>query len=48
MNRLYIASGNPANEIWEVSSANHSQSFRTFPVEYAEKLDSFLATKAAK
>ena len=41
-NRLFKASGNPADEIWEVSGAPHSESYRTFPAEYTEKVDIFI------
>ncbi|MHB8105066.1 MAG: alpha/beta hydrolase [Dehalococcoidales bacterium] len=40
--RLYEASTNPANEIWEVSSANHSQGFKIHPQEYLEKVAAFI------
>ncbi len=39
---LFRASGNPANEVWEVSDTQHSQSFRTHPTEYIEKVDEFI------
>lgn len=41
-NRLFRASDNPSDEIWEVSGARHSESYRTFPAEYIEKVDSFI------
>lgn len=41
-NRLFRASGNPADEIWEISGALHSESYRTFPAEYIERVGSFI------
>jgi len=43
--RLFLASTNPANRIWEVSSANHSQGYKVHPQEYIEKVDTFLSIK---
>lgn len=40
--RLFKASKNPVSEVWEASSALHSQGFRVHPLEYVEKMDSFL------
>jgi alpha/beta superfamily hydrolase len=40
--RLYLASSNPADEIWQVKDSEHSQSFRNYPREYAEKIDGFI------
>jgi pimeloyl-ACP methyl ester carboxylesterase len=40
--QLYRASHNPANRIWQVAGALHSQSFRTSPEEYIAKVDDFL------
>ena len=45
MHQLFRASGNPANEFWEVSDADHSQSYKRHPVEYIEKVDKFLFNK---
>ncbi|HEY77521.1 MAG TPA: alpha/beta hydrolase [Dehalococcoidia bacterium] len=42
---LYQASNNPANEIWEVSTTEHSQAYKTHPYEYVEKIDNFLSVK---
>ena len=44
MHRLFRVSGNPANELWEVSDAEHSQSYKTHPAAYIEKVDNFLST----
>jgi len=44
--RLLAASGNPANELWEISGAEHSQSYRTNSREYIKRVDNFLSTKA--
>ncbi len=41
--RLYQSGTNPANEIWEVVSANHSQSYKSHPLEFIGKVDSFLS-----
>lgn len=43
--RLYEASDNPANEFWEISGVEHSQSYRNFPGEYIDRLDIFLTAK---
>jgi dienelactone hydrolase len=43
--KLFQASTNPANRIWEVSSANHSQAFKVHPLEYIEEVDSFISAK---
>jgi pimeloyl-ACP methyl ester carboxylesterase len=43
--RLFKASDNPANELWEVSAAEHSQAYKTYPSDYVERIDNFLATK---
>jgi pimeloyl-ACP methyl ester carboxylesterase len=40
--RLFQASSNPANEVWEVGFTEHSQGFRTHPAEYVERVDRFL------
>jgi pimeloyl-ACP methyl ester carboxylesterase len=40
--RLFEAANNPANELWEVLSANHSQSYKSHPLEFIEKVDDFL------
>ncbi len=40
--RLFQVSNNPANRIWEVASANHSQSYKSYPLEFIEKVDYFL------
>jgi dienelactone hydrolase len=41
--RLYQASTNPADEYWEISSTNHSEGFKIHPLEYIEKVDSFIS-----
>jgi pimeloyl-ACP methyl ester carboxylesterase len=43
MQRLFLVSGNPADRFWEVSGAQHSQSYKTQPVEYIKKVDAFLS-----
>lgn len=43
--QLYQKSGNPADEIWEVSAAEHSQAYTTHPAEYVARLDKFLTNR---
>lgn len=43
--KLYAASTNSANEYWEISSANHSEGFKVHPLEYIEKVDSFISSR---
>jgi pimeloyl-ACP methyl ester carboxylesterase len=45
MHQLFRVSGNPANELWGVSNAKHSQSYKIHPAEYIEKVDKFLFTR---
>jgi uncharacterized protein len=40
--RLFLASHNPADQIWEVGDAQHSQAFLTDSKEYIQKVDDFL------
>ncbi len=40
--RIYQASGNLNNRIWQVGGALHSQSYRTNPSDFIEKVDDFL------
>lgn len=40
--QLYTASKNPANEIWQVPGALHSQAYRNYPDDYIDRIDSFL------
>jgi len=40
--RLYNISGKPADSIWEVAGAEHSQSYRTSPGDYIERVDDFV------
>jgi len=40
--RLYDISGNPADKIWEVAGAEHSQSYHTSPAEYIKRVDDFI------
>jgi uncharacterized protein len=39
--QLLRASSNPANELWEVSNAKHSQGYTMVPSEYVEKVSNF-------
>jgi uncharacterized protein len=41
--RLYEASANSADETWEVAGAPHSQSWRTAPVQFVDKVDQFIS-----
>jgi dipeptidyl aminopeptidase/acylaminoacyl peptidase len=41
MTQLFDASKNPANEIWEVSNALHSQGYKENPLQYVDHLDTF-------
>ena len=41
MLQLFRTYGNQASEFWEVSDADHSQSYKRHPVEYIEKVDAF-------
>jgi pimeloyl-ACP methyl ester carboxylesterase len=41
-NQLIQAAKNPANENWEINGALHSQGYKSFPVQYIEKIDNFL------
>lgn len=40
--RLLAVSGNPDNQIWEVPGVGHSQPYRTYPVEYVDRVDGFI------
>ncbi|MBA7479184.1 hypothetical protein ES707_14616 [subsurface metagenome] len=44
--QLFRLSVNPANDFWQVSGAEHSQSYNMRPAEYIEKLDSFFSAIA--
>jgi pimeloyl-ACP methyl ester carboxylesterase len=41
MEYLFELSTNPANQFWEVPDAEHSQSYKTHPEEYIEKVGDF-------
>jgi pimeloyl-ACP methyl ester carboxylesterase len=41
--RLYEASANPADEVWEVEGALHSQSWRTDPGAFIKRADEFIS-----
>ena len=43
MEQLFRLSVNPANDFWEVAGAEHSQSYKTHPAEYIERVDGFLS-----
>ncbi len=40
--RMFESSTNPASEFLEITGAEHSQGFRAHPVEYIDRVDSFL------
>ena len=46
MQRLYRLSVNPANDFWEVAGAKHSQSYKTYPAEFIEKVHGFFSALA--
>ena len=46
VNKLFSASSNPASEIWQISNTEHSQGYRTHPLEYIEKVDTFLSANS--
>jgi pimeloyl-ACP methyl ester carboxylesterase len=41
--RLFQAAGNPDNQIWDVPEAEHSQSYKSYPTQFIERVDSFLS-----
>lgn len=43
MQLLFALSAHPANQFWEVGDAEHSQSYKTHPAEYIERVDGFLS-----
>jgi pimeloyl-ACP methyl ester carboxylesterase len=43
--QLLQASGNPVNELWQITGAKHSEGYTTNPTEYVGKIDTFLTTK---
>jgi pimeloyl-ACP methyl ester carboxylesterase len=43
MQLLFGLATNPANQFWEVPDAKHSQSYKTHPAEYIERVDGFLS-----
>ncbi len=43
MQRLFELSTNPANQFWEVPGAEHSQSYKTHPEEYIDRVDGFFS-----
>lgn len=45
---LMAASSNPRNELWQVSQAEHSHGYRTYPFLYIEKVSTFFVTKEAR
>jgi pimeloyl-ACP methyl ester carboxylesterase len=43
MQRLYTASTNPSNRLWEVRGADHSQSYQINPGKYINQIDGFIS-----
>ncbi|GAI08132.1 unnamed protein product, partial [marine sediment metagenome] len=43
MQLLFDLATHPANQFWEVGDAEHSQSYKTHPAEYIERVDGFLS-----
>jgi pimeloyl-ACP methyl ester carboxylesterase len=43
--RLLRAADNPADEIWEASATEHSQAFRTHPIDFVNKIDEFISSR---
>ena len=43
MQLLFELSIHPANQFWEVPDAEHSESYKTHPEEYIERVDGFLS-----
>ncbi len=43
MQLLFSLATHPANQFWEVADAEHSQSYKTHPAEYIERVDGFLS-----
>lgn len=41
--QLLKVSNNPASEMWEVSGVEHNQAYKTYPAQYVDRLDNFLA-----
>ena len=47
MQLLFELSTNPANDFWQVAGAKHSQSYKTYPAWYMEKVDGFFSALAS-
>jgi pimeloyl-ACP methyl ester carboxylesterase len=43
--QLLQASVNPANELWQITGAKHSEGYTTNPTEYVDKINTFLNTR---
>jgi len=41
--QLLEASDNPSSEMWEVGGVEHTQAYKTYPTQYVDRLDNFLA-----
>lgn len=41
---LLQASGNPSNELWQITGAKHSEGYTMHPTEYVDKINTFLST----
>jgi hypothetical protein len=44
MSRLFSVSKNPANQIWEIANALHSQGYKENPLQYIDHLEGFFAS----
>jgi pimeloyl-ACP methyl ester carboxylesterase len=44
MSRLFSVSKNPANQIWEIANALHSQGYKEDPLQYIDHLDGFFTS----
>ena len=45
---LFAAAKNPADELWEIPGALHSEGFKTDPVDYVNKVNAFFAAELMK
>ena len=44
-NQLFQAAKNPADEIWEIPGALHSEGYKTDPVDYVNKVNAFFSAE---
>jgi pimeloyl-ACP methyl ester carboxylesterase len=43
--QLFAAAKNPAEELWEIPGALHSEGYKTYPVDYVDKVNAFFAAE---